>query len=87
VNDGWDFPLPLADFGNLRVSDHSAIWQRRQELGCPLLFHYPPPVGPPVFLAVTAAYSTVVVHPKIAEVRVREGEIPTVVHQLRLLLL
>ena len=29
----------------------------------------------------------VVAHPKIAEVRVREGEIPTVIHQLRLVLL
>jgi len=29
----------------------------------------------------------VVAHPKIAEVRGREGEIPTVIHQLRLVLL
>jgi len=87
VNDGRDLPLPPADFGNLRMSDHSAIWQRRRELGCPLPFLYPPPVGPPVFLAVTVADGAVVAHPKIAEVRVREGEIPNVIHQLRLVLL
>jgi len=60
VNNGWDLPLPPADFGNLRVSDHSAIWQRRKELGCSFRFLYPPPVGPPVFLAVTVADGAVV---------------------------
>ena len=73
-------PLPPADFGNLRVSDHSAIWQRRKELGCSFRFLYPPPVGLPVFLAVTVADGAVVAHPKFAEVRVREREIPTVIH-------
>ena len=56
-------------------------------VSCPLPFLYPPPVGPPAFLAVNVAEGAVVAHPKIAEVREREGEIPTVNHQLRLVLL
>jgi len=85
VNDGWDFPLPHADFGNLRVSDQSAIGHgdceedRRtnqvrveKEEGATEFSPPPPDIA-------------VVAHPKIAEVRDRE--IPTVFHQLGLVLL
>jgi len=74
VNDGWDFPLPHADFGNLRVSDHSAIGHgdcekdRRTSRGRlekgegATEFSPPPPDG------------AVVAYPKIAEARQREGK-------------
>jgi len=87
VNDGWYFPLPHADFGILRVSDHSALGHGaceedrrtnrvRVEKGEGATEFSPPLSG-----------GAVGAHPKIAEARWREGEIPTVIHQRMLVLL
>ena len=76
VNDGWDFPLPHADFGNLRVNDHSAICRgdckedRRTNWGRVVKEKGATEFLPPL------PDGAVVAHPKIAEVREREGEIP-----------
>ena len=77
MNDGWDFPLPHADFGSLWVSDHSAIVHgdceenRRTNRGRVEKGERANECSPP------SPDDAVVAHPKIAEVREREGEIPT----------